>query len=103
MSNYSIPLPCGCSVNAYDLGNQGYRYELQPCGLHARKHFQPDEKIHTYLGDGVYAHGRVTQIWLSCDRENGEHTIALEPQVLSALMKYAVEIGWLKKEGEWDA
>lgn len=34
MSNYSIPLPCGCSVNAYDGGRKEYTHTLQPCALH---------------------------------------------------------------------
>lgn len=35
MSNYSIPLPCGCTVNAYDGSHtRGYTFELDPCSLH---------------------------------------------------------------------
>ena len=41
-----------------------------------------------YLGDGVYASFDGYQIWLRTPRENGDHTIALEPEVLRALKEY---------------
>lgn len=39
-----------------------------------------------YLGDGVYAHFDGYQIWLGLSA--GKKTIALEPDVLNALMAY---------------
>jgi hypothetical protein len=39
-----------------------------------------------YLGDGVYARWDGWQIWIRLD--NGIEEIALEPEVLQALMKY---------------
>jgi hypothetical protein len=60
-----------------------------------------DERKHTYIGDGVYAEGKGTMITISCDRaENGVNRIALEPDVLEGLLKYAKKLGWLKT-WEW--
>lgn len=42
----------------------------------------------TYLGDGVYARLEGDMIWLRTQRENGDHTIALEPEVFQALVEY---------------
>jgi len=41
-----------------------------------------------YLGDGVFASFDGYQIWLRTPRENGDHSIALEPPVLTSLMAY---------------
>jgi hypothetical protein len=49
-----------------------------------------------YLGDGLYA--RVSgpgTIWLRAPRENGDHVVALEPEVFQALCKFAEENGLL--------
>lgn len=42
----------------------------------------------TYLGDGVYAEFDGFAVWLSTPREDGEHRIALEPDVYDALAAY---------------
>lgn len=41
-----------------------------------------------YLGDGVYASFDGWQIWLTTTRENGTHTIAIEPITLDRLLAY---------------
>jgi hypothetical protein len=41
-----------------------------------------------YLGDGVYAEFDGYHIWLSTQREEGEHRIALEPDVMAALNEF---------------
>jgi hypothetical protein len=43
----------------------------------------------TYLGDGLYARFDGFSIWLRAPRKNGDHVIALEPGILSALIAYA--------------
>lgn len=45
-------------------------------------------KHETYLGDGVYAWTDGYQLWLRTERDDGEHTIALEPAVFAALITY---------------
>lgn len=44
-----------------------------------------------YLGDGLYASFDGYQIMLKTRRMEGEHYVALEPQVLLAFVKYAQE------------
>lgn len=46
----------------------------------------------TYLGDGVYASFDGYQIWLRTPRDNGDHSIALEPPVLTMLLAYIEEL-----------
>lgn len=41
-----------------------------------------------YLGDGVYVAHDGYQIWLTTERENRLHAIALEPVVLAKLNRY---------------
>lgn len=41
-----------------------------------------------YLGDGVYASFDGYYIWLTTERENRTHSIALEPEVFTALVNY---------------
>jgi len=41
-----------------------------------------------YIGDGVYASFDGYHIWLRTERDDVVHTIALEPQVLEALVTY---------------
>jgi uncharacterized membrane protein YpjA len=41
-----------------------------------------------YIGDGVYAHFDGYHIILTTMREEGEHTIALEPSVFTLLCAY---------------
>lgn len=42
----------------------------------------------TYLGDGLYASHDGYQYVLRAPREFGDHYVALEPEVLSAFLKY---------------
>jgi len=42
----------------------------------------------TYLGDGVYATFDGYQVWLTTERENGEHKIAIDPYVMACLEEY---------------
>lgn len=42
----------------------------------------------TYLGDGAYAEFDGFGVWLTTERENGEHRIYLEPNMLDALMGF---------------
>jgi hypothetical protein len=51
----------------------------------------------SYLGDGLYAKYDGWMIVLSTPRAEGEHYVALEPEVFEALLQYAIQIGWLKK------
>jgi len=46
----------------------------------------------TYLGDGVYALFEHGMIWLRTERDSGMHEIALEPEVYSALVRYAASV-----------
>ena len=48
-----------------------------------------DDPTSGYLGDGVYATFDGYQIWLSTEREQGMHRIALEPSTMNALTGYA--------------
>jgi hypothetical protein len=42
----------------------------------------------TYLGDGVYASWDGFSIWLRAPRSNGDHYVALEPEIFTALLKF---------------
>jgi hypothetical protein len=42
-----------------------------------------------YLGDGLYAVFDGYQIVLRAPRENGDHLVALEPEVFTALVQFA--------------
>jgi hypothetical protein len=42
----------------------------------------------TYLGDGLYASWDGFSIWLRAPRSNGDHYVALEPEVFTALLKF---------------
>ena len=55
-----------------------------------------------YIGDGVYADFDGYHIVLKTDRENGWHTIYLEPSVMSALMDMNAEIlrAWQSTQAE---
>lgn len=50
----------------------------------------------TYLGDGVYASFDGCQIWLRTPRLGGDHTIALEPDVFEALLRYRRDLTRVK-------
>jgi hypothetical protein len=47
----------------------------------------------TYLGDGLYARIDAGAIWLRAPREDGDHMVALEPEVFAALCKLAQKSG----------
>lgn len=51
-----------------------------------------------YLGDGVYASFDEHQIWLDLRGQDTTTRIALEPQVLMALIQYAYDAGIIKAE-----
>jgi hypothetical protein len=46
------------------------------------------KKNETYIGDGVYVSFDGFQIWLRAPRDNGNHVIALEPDVFNSLVAY---------------
>lgn len=50
-----------------------------------------DVQNHQYLGDGVYASHDGLQIWLAVNNHENK-VIALEPAVMRARMRYALEI-----------
>jgi hypothetical protein len=55
-------------------------------------------KERVYLGDGLYAQHDGWQIWLMCERDNGENAVALEPEVLQAFDSYRMKINQLVEE-----
>ena len=58
----------------------------------------PTEGGEVYLGDGLYASFDGWQIQLRAPRENGDHFVALEPEVLDNLITFIKSLGW-KDEG----
>lgn len=57
-----------------------------------------DKKIDTiYLGDGVYCGHDHYQVWIWCERYGEEHSIALEPGLITLLTNYERDIN--KKYG----
>ena len=42
----------------------------------------------TYIGDGVYAEYDGFGVWLTTQRESGEHRIYLEPEMLDRIGDY---------------
>jgi hypothetical protein len=48
----------------------------------------PDFRNETYLGDGLYASLNGPQIILRAPRMDGDHWIALEPEVFAALLLF---------------
>lgn len=47
-----------------------------------------------YLGDGLYCALMSGMIALRAPREDGDHTVFLEPETYEALRKFALRIGW---------
>lgn len=45
----------------------------------------------TYLGDGLYAEYDGFALWLRAPREQGDHVVALEPQVLREFIRFAMQ------------
>ena len=60
----------------------------------------PVDQHDSYLGDGVYASFDGYQIWLAVNHHENKQ-VALEPQVLQALIAYAARMRSLK-EGSHD-
>lgn len=46
----------------------------------------------TFLGDGLYVSFDGYQIWLRAPREDGDHRVALEPQVWHRLNEYVAAL-----------
>ncbi len=46
----------------------------------------------TYLGDGLYASFDGWQVILRAPREDGDHVVALEPEVIAELHRYLAEL-----------
>jgi hypothetical protein len=42
----------------------------------------------TYVGDGLYASHDHYHIWISTERENGIHSVALEPAVFREMLRF---------------
>ena len=62
-----------------------------------------NERKAEYLGDGVYASFDGHHIWLRTGAHEGEHvtnTIALEPTVYAALVRYHAGLVWAAAEPE---
>ena len=52
---------------------------------------EPDRK-ETYLGDGLYVSFDGWQIWLRAPRQDGDHKVALEPEVFTSLLLWAEKL-----------
>jgi hypothetical protein len=50
------------------------------------------EHEETYLGDGLYGSFDGDQVRLRAPRHDGDHWVALEPQVMIAFQRYLAEI-----------
>ena len=46
------------------------------------------EQVETYLGDGLYVSFDGYSIWLRAPRENGDHEVALEPEMMEMLIRF---------------
>ena len=53
--------------------------------------------VETYLGDGLYASFDGWMLTLKAPREDGEHWVGLEPEVLDALLQFVER---LRKKAE---
>lgn len=51
---------------------------------------------HEYIGDGVYASFDGYQVWLHLGSHDSTPLIALEPEVMAALVRYAERIDRLR-------
>jgi len=61
-----------------------------------------NEKIESYLGDGVYASWDGYHVWLDL-RMQGEERIALEPAALQRLDEFRDRISKMLREGKTSA
>jgi len=57
-----------------------------------REEFIKKYESKTYLGDGLYVHHDGYHFILSTERENGEHWVALEPEVFDTLIFYRLSL-----------
>lgn len=48
-----------------------------------------------YLGDGLYAQYHGYDLQLRAPRNEGDHSVFLEPRMLAALIQYAKDVGML--------
>jgi hypothetical protein len=55
------------------------------------------EREESYLGDGLYASFDGFMFTLRAPREDGDHWVALEPQVMEAFLAFVIE-----KQGKKD-
>ena len=51
----------------------------------------------TYIGDGCYASYDGFSLRLLAPRENGDHYVALEPQVFESFLQFAQQCGAWRK------
>jgi hypothetical protein len=51
-----------------------------------------------YLGDGVYVGHDGYQVWLTTGSHHSPELVALDPEVLKALVNYAKRVGILQGE-----
>jgi hypothetical protein len=54
----------------------------------------------TYLGDGLYASFDGWMITLKAPREDGEHWVGLEPEVLEAFLRFVRSINKAQRAAE---
>lgn len=50
-----------------------------------------------YLGDGVYAGHDGYQVWLTVGSHHSPELVALEPETIKALVRYAKRVGILQE------
>jgi hypothetical protein len=48
----------------------------------------------TYIGDGFYVSFDGFSLWLRAPREDGDHVVALEPQVFAEFIDFAKRCGF---------
>lgn len=57
-----------------------------------RSDFIAATRAKTYLGDGLYVHFDGYHFILSCERENGENWVGLEPSIFDAFIGYREQV-----------
>ena len=55
---------------------------------------RPYEEL--FIGDGLYVSYEAFAIKLRAPREDGDHEVYLEPDMLDQLIEFAKSIGWVK-------
>ena len=56
------------------------------------------ETSEIYLGDGLYASYDGFNIWLRAPRIDGDHVVALEPEVLARFLQFAASVERKRRE-----